>query len=71
MKNKVYPDFDAAVADVPDGITFMSAGFGGVGVPRNLLSRTGLNLPGQVFGPGSTSGTTSPDLRISSRSARP
>ncbi len=38
MKNKVYPDFDTAVADVPDGITFMSPGFGGVGVPRNLLA---------------------------------
>ena len=38
MKNKVYSDFDAAVADVPDGITFMSPGFGGVGVPRNLLA---------------------------------
>ena len=38
MKNKVYPDFDAAVADVPDGITLMSPGFGGVGIPRNLLA---------------------------------
>ena len=38
MKNKVYPDFDTAVADVPDGITFMSPGFGGVGIPRNLLA---------------------------------
>ena len=38
MKNKVYPDFDAAVADVPDGLTLMSPGFGGVGVPRNLLA---------------------------------
>ena len=38
MKNKVYPDFDAAVADVPDSITFMSPGFGGVGIPRNLLA---------------------------------
>lgn len=38
MKNKVYPDFDTAVADVPDGITLMSPGFGGVGVPRNLLA---------------------------------
>ena len=38
MKNKVYPDFDAAVTDVPEGITLMSAGFGGVGVPRNLLA---------------------------------
>ena len=38
MKNKIYPNFDAAVADVPDGITFMSPGFGNVGVPRNLLA---------------------------------
>ncbi len=37
MKNKIYPDFDAAVADIPDGITFMAPGFGNVGVPRNLL----------------------------------
>ena len=38
MKNKVYQNFDEAVADIPDGITFMSPGFGGVGVPRNLLA---------------------------------
>ena len=38
MKNKIYSTFDQAVADVPDGITFMSPGFGGVGVPRNLLA---------------------------------
>jgi 3-oxoacid CoA-transferase A subunit len=38
MKNKVYQTFDEAVADIPDGITFMSPGFGGVGVPRNLLA---------------------------------
>jgi 3-oxoacid CoA-transferase A subunit len=38
MKNKIYPNFDAAVADIPDGITFMSPGFGNVGVPRNLLA---------------------------------
>ena len=38
MKNKVFQTFDEAVADTPDGSTFMSAGFGGVGVPRNLLA---------------------------------
>ncbi len=38
MKNKIYPSFDAAVADIPDGINFMSPGFGNVGVPRNLLA---------------------------------
>ena len=37
MKNKVYPDFDSAVADLQDGMTFMSPGFGNVGLARNLL----------------------------------
>ena len=38
MKNKVYPDFDSAVADMKDGMTFMSPGFGNVGLARNLLA---------------------------------
>jgi 3-oxoacid CoA-transferase A subunit len=38
MKNKIFQTFDEAVADVPDGSVFMSPGFGGVGVPRNLLA---------------------------------
>jgi 3-oxoacid CoA-transferase A subunit len=38
MKNKVYKNFDDAVVDIPDGSTFMSPGFGNVGVPRNLLA---------------------------------
>ena len=38
MKNKIYQTFDEALADVPDGSTFMSPGFSGVGVPRNLLA---------------------------------
>ena len=38
MKNKIYETFDEVVADVPDGATVMSPGFGGVGVPRNLLA---------------------------------
>ena len=38
MKNKIYNSFDDAVADVPDGSVFMSPGFSGVGVPRNLLA---------------------------------
>jgi len=38
MKNKIYRTFDEAVADVADGAVFMSPGFGGVGVPRNLLA---------------------------------
>jgi len=38
MKNKIYQTFDEAVADVPDGAVFMSPGFGGVGIARNLLA---------------------------------
>ena len=38
MKNKVYHDFDSAVADMKDGMTFMSPGFGNVGLARNLLA---------------------------------
>jgi 3-oxoacid CoA-transferase A subunit len=38
MKNKIYQTFDEAVADVSDGSVFMSPGFGGIGLPRNLLA---------------------------------
>lgn len=38
MKNKIYQTFDEAVTDVPDGSVFMSPGFGGIGLPRNLLA---------------------------------
>jgi 3-oxoacid CoA-transferase A subunit len=38
MKNKIYQSYDEAVADVPDGSVFMSPGFSGVGIPRNLLA---------------------------------
>ena len=38
MKNKVYSNFDHAVADIPDGSTIMFPGFGGLGVPRNLIA---------------------------------
>lgn len=37
-KNKVYPSFAQAVADIPDGATIMIDGFGGAGgMPENLL----------------------------------
>ena len=37
MKNKVFATFDEVVADVPDGSVVMVPGFGGVGIPRNLI----------------------------------
>ena len=38
MKNKVYESFDAAVADIPDGVAIMFSGFAGPGTPRNLIA---------------------------------
>ena len=38
MRNKIYATFDEAVADIPDDVTVMVPGFGGVGIPRNLVS---------------------------------
>jgi 3-oxoadipate CoA-transferase alpha subunit len=37
MKQKIYKDIDAAVADVPDGARIMFGGFGGAGFPNNLI----------------------------------
>jgi 3-oxoacid CoA-transferase A subunit len=38
MKNKIYSTFDESVADILDGVTIMFPGFGGVGIPRNLIA---------------------------------
>ncbi len=35
--NKVFPDADAAIADVHDGATIMVGGFGLCGIPENLI----------------------------------
>jgi 3-oxoacid CoA-transferase subunit A len=35
--NKVFPNADAAVADVPDGATILVGGFGLCGIPENLV----------------------------------
>jgi 3-oxoadipate CoA-transferase alpha subunit len=37
MKQKLYRDTDAVVADVPDGARIMFGGFGGAGFPNNLI----------------------------------
>ncbi len=37
MINKVFPNFAAAVSDVPDGSSVMIGGFGRTGVPTNLV----------------------------------
>jgi 3-oxoacid CoA-transferase A subunit len=37
VKQKVFPNLDAVVADVPDGARIMFGGFGGAGFPNNLI----------------------------------
>src|SRR3979490_3435970 len=37
MKQKVYPNLDVAVGDIPDGARIMFRGFAGVGFPNNLI----------------------------------
>src|SRR5271168_1001592 len=37
MRSKVYPNADAAVADVPAGARILFGGFGGAGFPNNLI----------------------------------
>src|SRR6202162_1856956 len=37
MKQKIFPNIDAAVANVPDGARIMFGGFGGAGFPNNLI----------------------------------
>src|SRR4030088_515698 len=37
MKQKVYPNLDVAVCDIPDGASIMFGGFGGAGFPNNLI----------------------------------
>ena len=37
-RNKVYPTFESAVADISDGSTILIGGFGGpAGIPQNLI----------------------------------
>ena len=60
MKNKIYANFDDAIADLPDGSTVMFPGFGGVGAPQNLIAalhRQGARgLTGVSNGHGGTDG---------------
>jgi 3-oxoacid CoA-transferase A subunit len=37
MRQKVYANLDAAVADIPNGASIMFGGFGGAGFPNNLI----------------------------------
>lgn len=57
MKNKIYLGFDEAVADIPHGATLMVPGFGGIGIPRNLLAALHRQGARQLTGISNSAGT--------------
>ena len=64
MKNKIYESMDAAVADIPDGVTILSPGFSGVGVPRNLLAALNRQGAKNLTGVSNNAGTTDENVDI-------
>ena len=64
MKNKIYETMDAAVADIPDGVTILSPGFSGVGVPRNLLAALNRQGAKNLIGVSNNAGTVDENVDI-------
>ena len=64
MKNKIYETMDAAVADIPDGVTILSPGFSGVGVPRNLLAALNRQGAKNLTGVSNNAGTKDENVDI-------
>jgi len=64
MKNKIYETMDAAVADIPDGVTILSPGFSGVGVPRNLLAALNRQGAKGLTGVSNNAGTVDENIDI-------
>jgi 3-oxoadipate CoA-transferase alpha subunit len=55
---------DAAVADIPDGVTILSPGFSGVGVPRNLLAALNRQGAKNLIGVSNNAGTVDENVDI-------
>ena len=64
MKNKIYETMDAAVADIPDGVTILSPGFSGVGVPRNLIAALNRQGAKGLTGVSNNAGTVDENVDI-------
>jgi 3-oxoacid CoA-transferase A subunit len=64
MKNKIYSDIDAAIADVPDGARMMFGGFGGAGFPNNLIQALARRGTKEIFAISNNCGTRDGELGI-------
>ena len=64
MKQKIYSDIDAAIADVPDGARMMFGGFGGAGFPNNLIQALARKGTKDIFAISNNCGTGDGELGI-------
>jgi 3-oxoadipate CoA-transferase, alpha subunit len=64
MKQKIYSDIDAAIADVPDGARMMFGGFGGAGFPNNLIQALARRGTRDIFAISNNCGTRDGELGI-------
>jgi 3-oxoacid CoA-transferase A subunit len=64
MKQKIYADIDAAIADVPDGARMMFGGFGGAGFPNNLIQALARKGTKDIFAISNNCGTRDGELGI-------
>ena len=64
MKQKIYSDIDAAIADVPDAARMMFSGFGGAGFPNNLIQALARKGTRNIFAISNNCGTRDGELGI-------
>jgi 3-oxoacid CoA-transferase A subunit len=64
MKQKIYSDIDAAIADVPDGARMMFGGFGGAGFPNNLIQALARKGTRDIFAISNNCGTRDGELGV-------
>ncbi len=64
MKQKIFSDIDAAIADVSDGARMMFGGFGGAGFPNNLIQALARKGTRDIFAISNNCGTRDGELGV-------